>query len=80
MILYNVIMCLLNIWTLTSISFWCFVIFTVIMNETSMLEAISINNMLQLILALMFPYIYVIYIMIKYIVRFFRNLFVIFKE
>lgn len=59
----------------SSIAFLCIIIWAVIDADTSMLEYMYVNNNVQLALALLFPYIYVVIIMLYWVYKFFRNVF-----
>ena len=76
--LYHAIMGIISIWTLSSIAFWCFAIWSVVAHDSEMLAHIYINNMWQLVCALLFPFIYIGVILIIWFIKFFRNIFTIF--
>lgn len=72
--LYNLIITLLST---SSVAFWCVIIWSVIQSDISMLKYMYVNNNVKLVLAIVFPYIYVVGIMLYWVYKFFRNVFTI---
>ena len=77
--LYHIVMSALVIWAVLSISYWVVVIFGVITKDIKCLEYAYINSIWQLVCALLFPFIYIVVILIIWIFKFFRNIFTIFR-
>ena len=67
----------LSIWTLCTLIFWGCCIMATITKDIEVLEYIHVNNTCKLILGLLFPYIYVVVIMLYWVYKFFRNVFTI---
>lgn len=63
-ILSQVIITGLSIWTVLSIVYWILVIFALLTNDSADLQMLRVDNMLQLILAILFPFLYLVYVVI----------------
>jgi hypothetical protein len=63
-LLSQVIVTVLSIWTVLSIVYWILVIFALLTNDSADLQMLRVDNMLQLILAILFPFLYLVYVVI----------------
>jgi hypothetical protein len=78
--LSQVIVTVLSIWTLLSFVYWIMVVFALLTSDSADLQMLRVDNMWQLVLALLFPFLYLIYIVIYMFVIMVKNARDIFKK
>ena len=66
------------IWFGLSVAYWLYVIYALFTNDRDFMHILRINNMLQFILAILVPFLYILYVVICMgivLVKNFRNIF-----